>query len=46
MPTEEIILAVVSAVVVQKMTVKSWGALHDPQTVLVTRRQSWRTMSE
>ena len=33
MPIGEIILAVVNAVVVQTMTVKSWGALCDPQTV-------------
>ena len=32
MHTEEIILAVVNAVVVQTMTVKSWGALCDAQT--------------
>ena len=38
MPAGEIILAVVNAVVVQTMTVKSWGALCDPQTVPATRR--------
>ena len=38
--------AVVNAVVVQTMTVKSWGALCDPQTVPATRRHSWRPMSE
>ena len=46
MPTGEIILAVVNVVVVQTMTVKSWGALRDPQTVPATRRHSWRPMSE
>ena len=46
MPTGEIILAVVNAVVVWTMTVNSWGALCDQQTVPATRRHFWRPMSE
>ena len=46
MPTGEIILAVVNVVVVQTMTVKSWGALCNPQTIPATCRHFWRPMSE
>ena len=46
MPKGEMILAVINAVVVHAMTVKSWDALCDPQTVPETRRHSWRPMSE
>ena len=46
MPKGEIIIAVINAVVVHAMTVKSWGSLCDPQTVPETRRHSWRPMSE